>query len=390
MLVTSSESVERKMIEKLSFNKSLLYLLPVRSQPRFWKRVQKMQEAGVGAHCLYFDRNYHNTRYEYESSQCIGRLQHGNYASRMVVLMRSAFIVRRCLSHMDGLYAFGLDMALLGLLAKLGTGKPLVYEIGDIRKWQISDGIIGKLFRIVERWLVGRASVVVVTAQGYADEYYIRRIGTPSDKVRVIENRLTLSPEERPNRNFLQTRDTPRLAIGYFGLLRCRWSCETLKEIVLQANGRINVEIHGYPFGVDIENEVRGLAGIRFHGAYQSPDDLRDLYDSVDIVFACYPAPEDYGKAGNWVWARTNRFYESCYFKRPMIGLAKSDEGHVILKQAIGFVVEPGEPRNVAGKIIEALSQQGMSNWQANVASLPDEICVYTNEHENLVNAIWQ
>ncbi len=53
-------------------------------------------------------------------------------------------------------------------------------------------------------------------------------------------------------------------------------------------------------------------------GPYQAPKDLSFIYSMVDVVWASYPF-SDRTTVGNHLYARTNRFYESLYFKKPFI-----------------------------------------------------------------------
>ena len=368
----------------LRIMQSIVTLLPTWSQPRYWKRITGLNRYGISITPLYFSRAYFNGDARGVDGHCLGCVQHGRYLFRIMILVRSIPSVRKQLRINDGLYAFGLDMALLALFGNIGIGKPVFYEIGDIRQQQLAKNLKGKVTRLVERWVAHRTKKIVVTARGFADEYLVRWIGVPEERIRIIENRLDLPSAQRPQRTEQLDSPSAPLVIGYFGVLRCPWTLATLKAITQKSGGRIRIHIHGYALGVDVSKEAIRDEGLEYFGEYRSPDDLAGMYEAVDIVWATYPAPRATREEGNWMWARTNRFYEACYFRRPMIVLAGGDEGQEVAERGIGYLVHLRPPEEAAADIIQALTPDNIAHWHANVSLVPDEVCVYTDEHEKL------
>ena len=56
--------------------------------------------------------------------------------------------LRRAIRRNQLVYTFGPDMAFMALLASIGLKRrPLILEVGDLRKIQVSSGIKGTLMR---------------------------------------------------------------------------------------------------------------------------------------------------------------------------------------------------------------------------------------------------
>lgn len=362
----------------------VLFLLPVRSQPRYHKRIRGLQRCGIEARALYFERPYFQGAVPPCAAHSIGKIRHGAYLSRLAQLAAALRPVRRAAREADAIYAFGLDMAVLASLALVGRPIRLVYEIGDVRAVQLATGMEGRLVRVLERWVLRRSSEVVVTAAGYATGYLGTYHAFDARRARVIENRMDLPAGRRPVR---EAREVARpIVIGYFGLLRCRRSWQALKTLARDAAGSVRVLVWGYAMEIDVEREVGECDHIEYRGEFVVPDDLPRMYESVDLVWGCYPAPERM-TTGNALWARTNRFYESCYFRRPLVSLAGTDEARVVESWGIGTAVDLSDPDGAARELLDALPGN-LARWQAAVDAVPVGACVYTSEHESLAAAI--
>lgn len=363
--------------------RDVVFLLPVSSQPRYHKRIRGLQSAGLNVRALHFERTYFKGAGLPCPAKSLGSMAQGAYVSRMLRLTLALRKARRALRDADVVYAFGLDMAILAALATPRRRTSLVYELGDIRTAQLDRGLKGRLVRTLERWVVNRAREVVVTARGFAEGYLGPYLGMDSRRARVLENRLDLPIGQRPQPQ-VHVSSNP-IVIGYFGLLRCEKSWQTLQELTRIVEGSIKIVARGYAFGISL-NDVGQNPHIHFGGEFVAPAELPDMYAAVDLVWGCYPAPESTA-GGNWQWARTNRFYESCYFKRPLITLAGTDEARVVEAHGIGIAVDLSDPSSAARSLYAQLINS-LERWQRNAAAVPDAVCVYTDEHEQLASSI--
>ena len=137
--------------------------------------------------------------------------------------------------------------------------------------------------------------------------------------------------------------------------------------------------------GIKTQNEYDELVsteGVVNEGPYVVPDDLSEMYNSVDMVWACYPYQ---GKeAGNWCWARTIRFYESCYFKKPVFVQTGTEDCKTVEQYGIGACLDL---ENIDGTVdyILSLSDDEISKWKKSMNELPENVYMHSDEHEKLI-----
>lgn len=358
-------------------------LLPVVGQPRFAKRVAMMQSQGAEVRCLAFDRPYHKGRQPSCPVDTLGSVPHGRYVARFGVFFRSIVKIRKSIRHADVTYCFGLDMLLLCWVSALFTSSKLVLELGDLRYIQTADGLKSTLFRFFDRWLVKKASYVVFTARGYYENYYYDWLRVRLDCM-IIENKLDI--ESAPTNLQLSESSGSPIVIGYFGLLRCDWSIRTLIDLADHHRGSLEVLIAGYwMLPHDLKKEVQSRPNITLLGEYRSPQDLPDLYGRADLVWACYaPIKTDDLK---YKWARTNRFYEACAYRKPLIVRQGSGDSETVASHSIGLVTDALNGEDMV-KEFQLLKRHDISTWENNMNKLPASVFLYTDEASTLYSAL--
>jgi succinoglycan biosynthesis protein ExoL len=351
-----------------------------------------LQSEGFDVRVAAFERDYHSGRMPSCPVDRLGRISHGRYISRLGRMLRALPRLRRLIRHSDACYASGPDMALMGLIAGLGLGRPMVLEVGDLRRIQVSPGMAGKIMRVVDRWIINRSALLVSTASGFASGYYRDRLGSRTP-VLLIENKLDQAasavlhrlPAAPPPRA-----DGEKIRIGWFGVLRCAWSLEALRHLVLRHGERFEVIIAGHVLEpMNLAEVVANTPGMSYIGEYRSPDDLPALYGAVDMVWTVYPGPEVTNPA--WRWAllvsRSNRFYESCFFGRPIITMADSGDGEEVARLGIGLCLTSQDLDSVAATL-SMISTDRLRSWFDALKGLPLSVHSATDESARLANSI--
>lgn len=366
----------------------VLFVLPVLGQPRHSKRIAMAMAGGIQAETAAFERDYHKGRLPPCPVTSLGSIRHGNYLARIPHLVAAARKLRPLAARNDVVYAFGPDMALLAALACFPRRTPIVMEVGDIVYAQLRRGPIGWAVRLVDRWLSARCGLIVTTTDAFLERYYRERLGSRTPGL-VIENKL--EPEfadavEPPSRPAGQPLTDRPLRIGYFGLLRCRWSWEVLSTLVKSDPGRFEVVLAGFPVDPsDLAERVHGHPGMRYLGEYRSPQDLPSLYGSVDIVWGSYHPlrADDYP----YWWARPNRFYEACLFRRPIVSRKGTIDARDVERWGIGLSIHE-EAVDETVERIRRISADDVMQWSAAMDKLPREIYVYRQEGPSLCSAL--
>ena len=261
----------------------------------------------------------------------------------------------------------------------------MVYEVADIRDILLKKNINSFFLRWLERVLIKKIDLLVVTSKAYITDYYEEIQGLKNIRYIVIENKLNTEMGLKKNITNRINKDNI-IRIGYFGLIRCKRSWQILKKVACNSKGRIQIYIRGIPMGIDnFDKEANETPNIIYDGPYIAPDDLPSIYNNVDLVWSCYPYQ---GKnVGNWCWARTNRFYESCYFKKPMIAQSETQDGEVVKERNLGICVNLSDIDGTVNNILR-ITREELFRWYKNVSKLSQKYYLYTDEHKKLLVAL--
>jgi succinoglycan biosynthesis protein ExoL len=368
----------------------VLSALQLFGHPRDSKRIAMLKKAGFEVEAVAFEREKHDVRLPDCPVERLAKIQHGRYIQRILPQIAALPAIRRAIRRNHIVYASGPDMALSALIAGFGLRRPVVLEVGDIRGPQTSRGITGFVTRMVERFTVNACKLLVVTASGFVDEYYRKWVKTQTPAM-IMENKqeepeagsTAIEPVASPAGSPLVDRP---LRIGYFGVLRCEWSWRVLEALALARPDGVEIVAAGYVLNsLDIPKRAEEFRNVEFLGEFRSPDDLPKLYSSVDMVWGCYPYPGPDDQ--NWRWARTNRFYESCLYQKPIIALRDSGDAGEVERHDLGPIVNGPSIEGV----VDALSKitpSDLARWQENLAKLPRDVYVYTTEGDELADAL--
>ncbi len=262
-----------------------------------------------------------------------GRLWHRYKMVRRAVrqLKKSPEALEAC----DLIYARNPDMLLCAVrtLQALKLEKPIVYECLDVHKLLARDNFRAFCARQVERRLMKKTALTVISSPAFYDNYFARHHKGMNHF--LLENRL-INPEILPAP--IKTPPSSLLRIGWFGMLRCARSLSLLKQIAEQFPGQVEIIIHGkiskHAVG-DLEGKIKSLANINYHGSYKAPDDLAKIYGSVDVVWA-----GDFSQAGlNSKWLLPNRIYEGGFYATPPIAPTACQTGKWVSEREIGFTL---------------------------------------------------
>jgi succinoglycan biosynthesis protein ExoL len=365
-------------------------LLPVLGHPRDSKRIAMLQAEGIQVEVAAFERDYHAGRMPHCPITKLGRISHGRYVTRAAKFLRALPALRRVLYRCDVAYASGPDMALAAIVAGIGLRKPVVLEIGDIRRLQVSRGIAGRVMRALDRFIASRCALLVSTAPEFVRGYYRERLGSTIPSM-ILENKLdsTIGPEHRDICPPAGHSGSP-IRIGWFGVLRCPWSWETLARLAATHPDRFEIVIAGHPLDPrDLPSRAAAAPNVRYLGEYRSPGDLHSLYGQVDLVWTVYPGPEVTDP--DWRWAllasRSNRYYESCRHKRPTVTLAESGDGAEVLRLGIGLALRSQCFSEIEAELLR-VGPDDFRRWGAVLDALPPSAHSYADEAPALADLV--
>lgn len=351
----------------------VLCIAPILTAPRIAKRVAMLQDASFDVRMAGFERPQYLGRRPDCPTLSLGEMPDGRYASRALRIARAAPKARGAIRESDLVYAFNSDSALLALIAGAGLRRPLVMETSDLMPPQVEGGLRGGAARTLDRRIARACKLLTLTSHGYA-AYFRDWLRAETPRL-VIENKAEAwfaeSVRARPSRPDDGAPFAGRpLRIGWFGALRDDWSFRVLDALTRAAPERFSALLAGTPIGLDrFAERAAANPNIAYRGPYDHPHGLPALYDDIDLVMACRsPEPPD-------GLSQTNRYYDACLFRKPLIVRAGSVDGENVRRLDIGLTLMSSGVEEAAEEIRGA-ADADWERWRRNIAALPMEFYV--------------
>ena len=310
-------------------------------------------DRGLVDHPVYSDANVSHTS--------LGPIKDGVALSRLASLARAAWILSRAKRRIKDsdtvVLVNNLELLIISWLCGL-TRLPTVYDVADIHPLQLSKSVVGRFMRWLERRVLKRVQLLVVTSPWYSWQYYTRWLGITVPTL-LIENKLGLS---RVNR---QSRPTLTLSIAWSGLLRCPTSASVLLEC-LQSAPKFHLSLHG-------SLERLGAIGLKLieqsNCLFTGPYDLQSL--GPRLAASSFVWAIDFAEGENSKWLLPYRLYESVAAGVPLIAVDGTATAEVVRRFNIGIVL----PECTAQEVLQALHNCDPATyelWLTNVNELRD------------------
>ena len=353
---------------------SVVVLMSNADDARQRKLVGAFRRHGFPTTLLAFSRDdyYRANAMSGDDVSILGVLPHESYLTRIPAYVGSLPRLRRSLRSADVVVTFSSEHVLLVRAATVLTRSTprVVREFGDVPRTVDGSGWMPVLARLVERWGLHLSTDVLVTAEGFVDDYLRSRMRY-SGPVAMLPNKPDLP--RRPHTEWIVPENGGRLEIIYPGLLRCRRSVEILLAVAEAAPDKISITVRGHNL------TGRGICerkNLRFMGPFRSPEDLDRLYGSCHVVYAGYPYEPS---RSNYPLARTIRFHESVIFGRPQIAHEGTADAEVVREERLGIVIDPSDTDAAARQIV-SVAVDSWERYAANARRLAGEWSTYDED----------
>ncbi|MGU3463505.1 glycosyltransferase [Methylobacterium sp. C33D] len=318
-----------------------------RAEPTVRKRIDAIREAGWSVVVYAFERDRAGGMpAEPPAADDIvplGLTVDRNYARRLprlAVGIVRALRRRRDLRAADVIYVRNLDMALVAWTAArlAGSRARLVYEVLDIQRLMVRPDAPGRVARAVERWILGRSDLLVVSAPDFIDRYF-RPVQGFAGAWHLLENKVMghRLGEVATRLDRARTAEPPWV-IGWFGTLRCRRSLTILAAIADALGDSVRIVLAGRLSEEDIAPRVLadtldGRPNMSFRGPYANPRDLPEIYSGIHFSWAV-----DYLDDGlNSDWLLPNRLYEGGLCGALTLARATTATGRYAVSERLGW-----------------------------------------------------
>lgn len=351
-------------------------------------RLNALSEFDLELECLGLERNCYKivSRFRHTS---LGTIQNGKYFNRFFSYIRFLVLLPKATRSADFAYVIGFDLLLFTLLyRKLSFRKfNVIHEITDIRELFFSRTAMGQFVRRLEKLCMPSVDLLVVTSEEYITEYFTKWRSIPIKQHLVIENKI--HSNQRGSSNNLPSSEeiNSKIRIAYFGYLRCPASFECLLELA-------DTHLFDIILAGSLTESTRHYAtqllhhkAVTFLSSYDGLHDMSDLYSQIDYVWAVYPY--SFKKTGNHRWARTNRFYQSLFFRKPAI--VQKDTADSRRAKSLGEVAVEIDLANIKEAVeylLQALNHKNLIRMETNLATVPPSYYLITSEYHDLAQCL--
>lgn len=352
----------------------IAYFVHDLTDPAVARRVRMLQAGGAQVLVLGF-RRAEAAPSMIETAPVIdfGRTYDGRLGQRAKATLRAAlgsWALRTRLTGTGVIVARTLEMLLVAQAARTlcAIRAPVVYECLDIHRVMLDEGGKGRLLRALERALMRRSRLLVVSSPAFLDAYFKPRQGVggilPLPTLLVENKLLELDGPVDPA--------PPRPArgrpwrIGWLGAIRCRRSLDILTSLAARRPDLLEVHIHGRPAYsefADFDTQVAAAPGVSFDGPYAARD-LPRLYGEADFSWAI-----DFMEEGlNSAWLLPNRIYESSRFGVIPIALRNVETGRFLEARGFGLTLRAADDLEA---VLQAMTPQAYGELAARQARAP-------------------
>lgn len=328
------------------------------------RRIRALRALGHHVHSFTMRRQNMNADFSPEwANTHLFSTENENLPRRAAVVAASILKMaghRARLQQTDIIIARNLDMLAIAHAARAmaGAGRvPIVYECLDIHGALCGHGARNRALRAVERALLDRSKMLVVSSPGFLRQYFdpVQGYRGPSA---LWENKLAAGTALplRPLTRQVQNSGAP-LRIGWIGTIRCAPSLALLAAVADRMGDRVRIEVHSVVHHHALPGFAATVAArpnIIVQGAYDYPQDLPRIYGGVDLVWA-----QDLWQAGtNSDWLLPNRIYEASWAGCPSLAVAGTETGRRVAGDGLGWVIDRAEPALLCALIASLTPQQ--------------------------------
>ena len=324
----------------------LAYFVHDLTDPAVRRRVRMLQAGGAEPVVLGF-RRAETAPQVLEGAPVVdlGRTYDARLGQRLVATALAALAADRwrgVLAGCEAVVARTLEMLAVATAARRAAGldRPLAYECLDIHRLMLGAGAKSRAARAVERALMRRADLLIVSSPAFLDAYFEPRHGVGralSPATLVLENKVLELAKDRPPPLASGPGPGPPWRIAWMGALRCRRSLGILSDLAARRPDLVDVSLHGRPAYVEFEDfdaQVRRLPNLAYHGPYAA-EDLPSLYGQAHFAWSI-----DFMEEGlNSAWLLPNRVYEASRFGAVPIALSGVQAGRFLAERGVGMLL---------------------------------------------------
>lgn len=289
----------------------IIILSPGLSLPRYVKRISSFVKGGHEVILFGFERGTFQNIEAYPSSVNVvnfGQLDDGKgyIANIKFHYKHMRPIIDKYNKEDVYFYALGFVPA---LLLCLFSKKPYFYEISDLVYGTFRNALFAFPLKMVDRYLIKKSYFTIMTSRGFMEYLFP---GT-------IKNNIMIQPNKLDNSFLSMERSKKEISkninFGFIGYIRYPNTIFRFASIIGKRFPNFNFHFYGDSIYRDQALLIsERYSNVLYHGKYKNPDDIKNIYDSIDVIVSCYDTA-----TLNELVAEPNKLYESLFFCKPII-----------------------------------------------------------------------
>lgn len=264
-------------------------------------------------------------------------------------------------------YYLGLDIA---MIATFAIKHPYIFEECDLNHTYIGNSMLRKAFEKLDCHIIKNSLRTVFTSEGFFSFHNLK----DTSNISLIANKLPESIKTVELKAPHKT-DINHLSFGFAGSVRYE-TITSFASILVR-----NYPQHEFHFFGNVQECVKDYAkkleeypNCHFHGRFQSPVDLPEIYSQLDFTLATYDT-----RFENVRYAEPNKMYEAVYFRTPVIVSKGTFLAEKAEKMKMGFAVDALDEADVKA-FVDSLTIEKIEKAKADIAAIPTEYAIDNNE----------
>lgn len=357
----------------------IVFFLASLSQPRCIKRVKALHEAGFEVEVYGYYRGFYDINSFPEDIKVHqwGEVKSGTgYVKRLLKNKVNINEVVRNKACEDVLYyAFGLDLA---LWLSMHKHIHFVYESSDLIYTYFGSKMLIDIFKYIDKKIIVRSFKTIFTSEGFQRYLYgMRKV----DNIIIQPNRVSPFFDD-VCRKVLSLKEPEEIVFSYVGAFRYPNTIFRFARIIGEKYPQHKFYFYGDSLLTYMAKELaEKYPNVYYFGKFRSPEDLEKIYNTIDVVVACYDA-----SGINEQIAEPNKLYEAICFCKPIVVSEGTFLSEQVKKMQVGYSIKADNDDSICD-FLNNLNYRDLVSFSENELRIDKK--EYIDSIDTICKALW-
>ncbi|MEG1007625.1 MAG: hypothetical protein RSO15_15320 [Bacteroides sp.] len=345
--------------------KTIVFIALHLSQPRCIKRIATIKSAGIPIKVYGFDSGLYNdnlTNLPFPVTKIIKRDKNIGKVEKIFSFTKT---IHRIINENPKdciFYFFGFEITSIAWL--LGC-RSYIYEEADVTASRIKNKLIKEILLSYDRLLYRNSKLVVCTSEGFV-RYLFKSGNIPSNIEMQLNKLSTFFTEEM--RGIVNSNKTNEKCIkfAFVGLIRYPNTIIRFSKVIGKHFPQHEFHFYGDPEKTTyLDDEIQSYSNVFCHGRFKNPQDLKNIYEAIDINIVCYDTKSD-----NVRIAEPNKLYESIFFHTPIIVSTNTFLAEKVKRYNIGYEIDSADDKAIC-RFVKGIDIKEILQIKERMKSIP-------------------